>query len=117
MTHPPLPPLSPDVLAFSHVPGWKLRGACIEAIATGEIKDPNAWFPDGLSRRFHARIHAAQAVCDRCLIKDDCWEHREPFGIWGGRVTGTSSAWDALEHDENVTTADLEAAFAGGDAA
>lgn len=116
MNHPPLPPLSPDVLGFSHVPEWKLRGACIRAIADGRA-DLNMWFPDGTSRRFHARIHAAQVICETCPIKGDCWEHREPFGLWGGRVTGTSSGWDAVDPCERVTTADLEDVFAGGDAA
>lgn len=79
MTHPPFTPLSPDVLAFSHVPEWKLRGRCANA------GNPDGMFPfegdrDGL--------RAAKALCHACPVTAECLEHALTFpehhGVWGG---------------------------------
>lgn len=80
--HPPLPPLSLDVLAFSHVPGWKLRGRCANA------GNPDGMFP---GEKDHKGIDAAKALCHACPVVSECLEAalsaHEPHGVWGG-LTG-----------------------------
>lgn len=79
MNHPPFTPLSPDVLAFSHVPEWKLRGRCANA------GNPDGMFPP---ERDRAGLKAAKALCHACPVTAQCLEHAltypEPFGVWGG---------------------------------
>ena len=55
---------------------WQTNARCTEV-------DPEIFFPErgGSSK-------SARAVCDKCLVKDDCLEYalknKEQFGIWGG---------------------------------
>lgn len=78
MTHPPVPPLSLDVLAFSHVPGWKLRGRCANA------GNPDGMFPH---ERDRDGVRAAKAMCHACPVTADCLrfalENHEDHGVWG----------------------------------
>jgi WhiB family redox-sensing transcriptional regulator len=85
MTHPPLPPLSLDVLAFSHVPGWKLRGRCANASADWSI-----FHPDGWGREHADEIREAKATCAACPVKATClaWalETKDRHAILGGKT-------------------------------
>jgi WhiB family transcriptional regulator, redox-sensing transcriptional regulator len=55
---------------------WQTNARCTEV-------DPEIFFPErgGSSK-------SARAVCDKCLVKQDCLEYalknKEQFGIWGG---------------------------------
>lgn len=63
----------PDLLAS---PSFMDLGAC-------QGLDPEIFFPDrGES------LKPAKAVCDQCIVKDECLEFAltsgERFGVWGG---------------------------------
>lgn len=63
----------PDLLSL---PSFMDLGAC-------QGLDPDIFFPDrGESLR------PAKAVCDKCIVKDECLEYAlasgERFGVWGG---------------------------------
>ena len=56
--------------------GWRDLGACAGV-------DPEVFFPD---RGESTKI--AKAICDECIVSDECLEfaleRNERFGIWGG---------------------------------
>ena len=58
---------------------WRLDAACLGH------PNPEVFFPE---RGDHAALREAKAVCEDCLVREDCLdfalEHRERLGVWGG---------------------------------
>ncbi len=70
---------------------WQFQGLCRTA-------SPNLFFhPEG-ERGFRRleRERAAQAVCARCPVIEQCLSHalkvREPYGVWGGMTEDERAA-------------------------
>lgn len=55
---------------------WKLKALCQDA------EDPDLWFPTYDTPV--TEIHRAKEICQRCPVKDVCYQHKEKYGIWGG---------------------------------
>lgn len=64
---------------------WKDRGACVSA------KDPELWFPEGLTDKYLPQIEQAKAVCRTCPVRGECLSYADENGvkdgIWGGMTT------------------------------
>ena len=66
------------------VDDWRHRAAC-----RGE--DPELFFPSGTSGPALAQVEQAKAVCQRCLVAEQCLAEalrRQEYGIWGGTTEG-----------------------------
>lgn len=59
---------------------WQSYANCLNA------PDKSVFFP---TTGENLKLRAAQAICDSCLVKDECLEyavnHNERFGVWGGK--------------------------------
>ncbi len=55
---------------------WKALGECVD-------QETIVFFPKNIKG-----VRAAKAICNECVVKEDCLEfaidNREDFGIWGG---------------------------------
>lgn len=51
-------------------------------------EDPELFFPIGNSKASERQAEEAKAVCDACLVREECLERAfeigDPDGIWGG---------------------------------
>jgi WhiB family redox-sensing transcriptional regulator len=67
---------------------WTDRALC-------RFFDPEAWFPmfpqdasHAEKQRYAQQVEAAQEVCQRCPVREDCLkdanDRGESYGIWGG---------------------------------
>ncbi|MFT3854792.1 MAG: WhiB family transcriptional regulator [Ilumatobacteraceae bacterium] len=67
-----------ELLATLHPPAWHADAACRE-------HPELTWFP---ARGGAADVAAAVAICDTCLVRDECLadadQRHERLGIWGG---------------------------------
>lgn len=71
---------SPVEALIGPAPEWQEQARCTST-------DPEAFFPEvGSSGR------GAKRICSRCEVKAECLahalEHREPYGVWGGKSPG-----------------------------
>lgn len=60
---------------------WRHRAACRD-------EDPELFFPIGTTGPALLQVEEAKAVCQRCVVIDDCraWslETSQEAGVWGG---------------------------------
>lgn len=60
---------------------WRAAGACLSA-------DPDLFFPIGTGTVASAQITMALRICDRCRVRDECFDFAmrtgETHGVWGG---------------------------------
>lgn len=112
MTHPPLTPLSPDVLAFQEGRSFHCTRCgvnvsepgrrCVECAkirsaegpgdwredAACQIEYPESFFPLGWGSGYTRQIAEAKAICATCPVIDEClaWalDSRDGHAILGG---------------------------------
>jgi WhiB family redox-sensing transcriptional regulator len=60
---------------------WRSRGACLNS-------SPDLFFPIGQSEKALEQEQEAIAICNSCVVKNECLNTaltlRKDFGIWGG---------------------------------